>query len=245
MLAYLDKYIENRDPNLSNSNMPYYASSKKGTKRRRITPTTVTSYKSNFGGTQARIPRPMSSNTCIIPLRINFNIAFAADPVYGFGWTTAALWVNQVSVSAIPGATELAAVFDLMRIVKVECCILPGCNMLGYDANGATTGTRNIPYAYNAFDANDGSNPANLSDIQQLSSCKVQMLDKPVRRTIYPKLNDDSVIQTLDRGQFVKAGNNVIPWYGWKVFLDMENTALTYDIGRCEFKVFYECRSSK
>lgn len=218
---------------------------RKGVKRRRITPKAVTLYKSNYAGTKPRVPRAMSSNTCVIPLRINFNISFAADPQYGFGWTTAALWVNQVSVSAIPGATELASVFDLMRIVKVECCLLPGCDQLSWGDNGVGTGTRNIPYAYNAFDPNDGSNPAGLSEIQQLSSCNVQMLNKPIRRTIYPKLNDDSVIQTLDRGQFVKSGNNVIPWYGWKVFCDLENTALTYDIGRVEFKVFYECRSSK
>jgi len=199
---------------------------------------------SNYAGTMARVPRAMSSNTIIIPLRINYNVTMTADIAQGFGWTTAALWVNQTSVSAIPGADHLANVFDLMRIVKVECTFLPGANMLGYNENGISTGTRNIPYAYNAFDANDGSTPS-LTTIQQLASCKVDMLSKAIKRTVYPKLNDDSVIQTLDKGQLVSAGNNTIPWYGWKFYADMETEPLTYNIGRFEFKVFYECRSSK
>jgi len=210
-------------------------------KKRRIIPYNM----SNYGGVKPRVPRAMSSNTCIIPLSINHNLAFTADPQYGYGWTAAALWVNGSSMSAIPGATELAAVFDLMRIVKVECTVLSGCDTLSWGANTIGTGTRNIPYVYEAFDPVSGTNPTGISQMQQLSTCRTHMANKIIKRTIYPTLSDDNVIQTLDRGQFVKSGNNTIPWYGWKLLMDLENTALTYDIGRVEFKVFYECRSSK
>jgi len=185
-------------------------------------------------------------NSVTIARTVNYDVDFTADVAHGFGFSSTNLWVNGTSSTAIPGASELTALFDLIRIAKVEVTLLPGCDSLNYANNSLSSGTRNIPYVYTAYDPNDSGNPS-LSDIQQNNTCKTDSFNKVIKRTIYPQMTVGSQLLT-DIGQnrrniFVKSGVDS-PWFGYKVYMDLQSVALTYDIARISFKIFYECRNT-
>lgn len=201
-----------------------------------------------FSKRTAEVAGKGSSNSCIIPCTVDYDYDLTADPAHGFGWSASNLWVNGVSVTPISGASDLAAVFDCVRVAKVEITIMPGCDSLDYGTNTVTTGTRNIPYVYEAFDPNDSTNPS-IANMRELATTRTHMLNKVIKRTIYPTLVEVSGgIVDLGKNQkniFVTSGTNSQQWCGWKFYADMFNTALTYAIGRISFKVFYECRQSR
>lgn len=185
------------------------------------------------------------SNSCIISRTVDHDIAFDGNYGYGFGFSPTHLWINQVSTTAISGASEIAALFDLVRIVKVEVTVLPGQNFMGYGSNTSGTGVRNIPIMYHCYDPNDGLNPT-LSSSQENNTCKVDILDKIIKRTIYPQMTVGNQLMT-DIGSsrkdvFVKSSYDS-PWYAFKAFFDLDEL-LAYDAARISFKIFYECRNS-
>lgn len=192
------------------------------------------------------VPRSLGSNSCIIPLTVDDNVNFATDPAFGYGWSPFALWRNGVSYLAIPGQADMAAVFDMARVVKVEITILPGNNVLDYGTNSLSTGQRQIPYVYDAYDPNSSGNPT-LAEMREHATCRVNSLTKPIRRTIYPNLgmygNVVNVGQTR-KDLFVPTAVD-LPAFGWKVLMDVQQETLPYCIARISFKVFFECRNSK
>lgn len=224
----------------SSSSMPYAKRTKSSARYPR-----KKSYK--FSSRSAKVASRGSANSCIVPLTVDYDYDLTADLSRGFGWSATNLWINGVPVTPIPGATDLAAVFDCVRVQKVEVSVLPGNDNADYATNTLATGQRNIPYFYDAFDPNDGTNPS-VANIRELSTCRTTILNKVVKRTIYPNLNEGTgAVQDLGKTQknmFTRSDAD-IPWYGWKCYGDLFNTALTYDVGRISFKVFFECRQSK
>lgn len=187
-----------------------------------------------------------ASNTAIIPLISSYDTDLTTDVSKGFGFTTAALWVNGVSVQAISGAAEVAAVFDLMRIVKVEITMIPGYNTLEI-TNSTAGGINALPYLYHAFDPNDSTNPS-LTEMEGNSTTMISDFTSVHRRTIHPNLLINTAIADLSRtrsNEFVKSGDNSHQYVGFKVFADL--VASTYQYAKCRFvfKIFYECTSSK
>lgn len=194
-----------------------------------------------------RIPPVVKSNTCIIPCIVDYDHTFTADLALGVGFSPYALWVNGSSHTVIPGASDIAALFDLVRIQKVEITMMPGSASLDIANNTVTTGTRNIPYVYDCFDPNSGGNPS-LPEMKESATTMVRSFDRMLKRTIYPNF-------VVSSGSFVNVGQSRkdlfqqtatdVPAYGWKCLMDMYNTALTYVICRVSFKIYYECRNSK
>lgn len=189
--------------------------------------------------------RPATFNKTILSLIVDYDVDFTADVSHGFGFSPSALWVNGVSTTTITGASEIAACFDLVRIQKVEVTLLPGNNVLSF-GNTVTTGQRNIPYLYHCIDYNSGDNPS-LNAIRQQPTCIVDSFDHVIRRTIYPRPSMDQssganglTNLSADPRIFTSVSSD-IPAYGIKIYADLFNTPLTYDIARFSFKIFYEC----
>ena len=82
-------------------------------------------------------------------------------------FTATSLWINGVSNTTIPNTAEIATVFDCVRIQKVEVTIMSGNDSLDYANQTLSSGTRSIPYLYEAFDPNDSTNPT-LGSMQEL-----------------------------------------------------------------------------
>lgn len=190
-------------------------------------------------------PRTLNYNSIVIPRIVDYDVNFSVDVAHGFGFSHRALWVNGVSTVAMPGINELSDLFELCRVVKVEVTILPGNNMLGYGTNSLSTGLRNIPFLYEAVDPNDSTNPG-LDEIRQVASCRTHLMDKAIRRTIYPCYASGSVIEigANRQNRFVNSSSNVAA-NGYKVYADLVSEVLTYDRARLSFKVFIECKSPR
>lgn len=198
-----------------------------------------------------RIPRMSkpgaAGNTSIVALTTFYDFGMTADPAYGFNFDTRGFYVNG-TYSAIDGASELHAIYDMMRVMKVEISILPAATGLDYNSQTLSSGRTNIPYVYDAIDFNDGDAPT-LQELRQNNTCKINIFNKIIKRTIYPRLEGANGV--IDVGSnvkqmFMKSGNSSTQhWNGWKVFMDMKEEVWTYGLGRVSFKVFYECMQSK
>lgn len=199
------------------------------------------------------IPRSIGipkDNRCTIPLTMVRNFELTADVASLFQFDTQSLHVigTGAGTYAIPGATEVAAVWDLMRVAKVEMTILPSANMLSYNDQTLGSGQTNIPYVYHAYDPVGTAAPTN-SSISQLSTMRVSSLAKPIKRTIYPRLEGSNGIVDVGinrKNLFEKSTSESTQlWRGLSLLVDMENVVWTYSIMRVVFKIHYECMMSK
>lgn len=218
--------------------MPYSKKYKKSTRypKRRY----------RFTSKYAGVSGARQSNSCVIALTSEADLDLTADIARGFGFSATRLWANGSSLQDIPGAADLTAVFDLVRIQKVEVTILPGANQLALNSSTVGTGVQNIPFLLDAFDPTDSTNPS-AANIRELSTARSNLLDKVIRRTIYPTLSDASGIINVGQSRkdtFVRSGTD-LPWFGFKMYADMVTNVWTYNIVRVSFKIFYECRQSK
>lgn len=195
-----------------------------------------------------RIPPVVKSNSCIIPCVVDYDHTFTADLALGVGFSQGYLYVNGSQSTAIPGATDIQALFDLMRVMKVEITMLPGSASLDIANNTVGTGTRNIPYVYDCFDPNSGGNPS-LPEMRESATTLVRSFDRMLKRTIYPNVgfNTGGLVNVGQsrRDLFMNSTGTDVAAYGWKCLMDLYNTALTYVVCRISFKVYYECRNSK
>lgn len=196
------------------------------------------------------IPRALTGrgNSSIIPLNYFYTFNLSADFTAAFRWDTNYLYVDNTAL-AVAGASELANVWELMRVHKVEITIRPGATDLSYTDQTVTTGQTNIPYVYYATDYIDPVNGRTLAAIQQNPMLRQSQLNKIIRHTVYPRLEGTGDIVDVgvnNRNIFMKAGNsNTQKWNGFVIAVDMASQVWTYGQGRIDFKVFYECMNSK
>lgn len=220
-----------------------YSRSKLGAKRRRI----AGSYGGASSVARRSIPRPLASNTCIIPLSCDYDMDLTADIGRGFGFSTAKLWVNGTSTTTLTGASEVAAVFDLMRLVKVDIVILPGNDTRDYANNTVGSGQAQIPWCYSGLDYNDSTNPS-LSDIHQNPFLRRELFNHAIKRTFIPTLSQGGLVVDFGasaKDKWVKAGDDTQIYCGYKIYVDMLNTVNTYSICRMNVKCYFECSFSK
>lgn len=203
-----------------------------------------------------KVPRRMSmaspSNGVIIPIVTSYDSTLTADPNFAFQFSPQHLIVDGTAIS-ITGAADLNNVFEFVRVHKVEITILPAATGLDYSAQSLSTGTTNIPYCYHAVDYTDPVGGKGLNQIRQNPTCQIHLLNKPIKRTIYPKLINSDVVIDLSRNnkdKFVRSNATISlqdqSYFNGYVFTaDMKDVVWTYGQLRFNFKIFYECRQSK
>lgn len=197
------------------------------------------------------IPRSISSRAVndkpIVALTTQFDRTLGTDVLVAVAFDTGNYYVNG-SGTAIPGASELAACYELARLVKVEFTILPAATDLSYTDQTITSGTTNIPYVYTCFDFNDNAIPT-LSEIRQSSSCQIGLLNKPIRRTLYPRLEGSNGIIDLGQNQkniFCNTGTTSSQrWNGFKVAIDMATAVWSNGQARISMKCYYQMAHPK
>lgn len=216
-------------------------SSKRPRKRARYSrPSTMSKY----------VPRNLTGrgNSCIIPLSTFYDFNLTTDVNAGFRWDTAFLYIDGAS-QAIPGATELHAVWELMRVHRVDIIIRPAATDLAYSEQTVTTGQTNIPYVYYATDYQDPVNGSSLTNIQQNPLVRYSQLNRIIRHTVYPRITMDGPIVDMGanyKNQFMRAStSNANTWSGFVIHVDLKSQVWTYGTFRIDFKIYYECMNSK
>jgi len=231
-----DLYSDTQLTQLDSYDMPSYASSRS---------------RSKFGGkwrrksfkSKGRIARSFpASNSIIISRVVDYDASISSGAIgKGFGFSPAALWVDGASSTAVPGAAEISALFDLVRIQKVEVTVMPV-------ANTHTTNSSIGPgllVLYCAYDPNDSTAPT-LATIRENNTTSVTCLDKVFKRTIYPQLTVGSQLQTdigVNRKNIFVQSAVDVAWNGLKLFLDA-SASISNGGARYSFKIFYECRNT-
>lgn len=187
-------------------------------------------------------------NRAIIPLTINYGFALTADPQISIQWDCTNQYINN-SGTAVPGAAELHAVWELMRVHKVEITILPAAVDLSYTDQTVTTGTTNIPWIYEAIDYVDPNNGTGTSQMLQNPYSKVHLFNKMIKRTIYPRLEGSNGVIDVGvnrRNLFIRSDSlSTQRWNGFVMWGDMASQVWTYGTGRITCKIYYECMNSK
>lgn len=223
----------------SNSIMPYA----KGIKRGYSSTSAARPKRARY----TKVARPLRTTGAIIPITVDHDLDLTADPNIAFSFDTENYYYNGTQ-AAVAGAADIAAVYDNIRIQKVEFTILPSATGLDYSAQTLSTGSTNIPYVYHAIDYNDNNAPT-IAGIRQLGSCRTDSLNKVIRRTLYPRLEGSNGVidmSTNYRNLFVRSGAaSTQRWNGFKLYADMRTVVWTYGTVRVSMKIFYECKSSR
>lgn len=193
----------------------------------------------NLGGT---------GNRALIPLMHSINFDFTADPVLALQWDCTNQYLNNAG-TAVNGLTQLHATWELMRVHKVEITILPSATDLSYGEQTVTAGQTNIPYIYEGIDYVDPVNGAASGAIQQNPYAKIHLFNRPIKRTIYPRLEGSNGIIDVGlnrKNLFIRSDSlSTQRWNGFVMFGDMVNQVWTYSTGRIVCKIYYECMNSK
>jgi len=204
---------------------------------------------------RSRIPRNLRSRAVngrdIHCLTGSASFALDGDLGISFAWDTAAAYINRASgltTQTITGLTELASVYEMLRLAKVEMIILPPANTIDY-MNQVDSGTRTIlPIVRMAPDYNDNDVPTRDSILQE-PALKTDVLDKVLRFTLYPKLEGSNGLIDVGANQkniFMQASLvSSQKWHGAKVFFDMNSVYLPNSNVTVEYKLYYECIHSK
>jgi len=228
----------------SQSEMPY-ASQSSTRKRRRASSSAIQPYR--------RVPRGLPSNRpgqrTIIPVCAQYDIALTADARYAFGFDMSGVSINGVAgTSGYNGMASIIAVYDMIRVKKVEFTILPAATGLDYNAQTVGTGATNIPYIFTAVDYNDNAQP-NLAELLENPTVRAYSLNKVIKRTIYPRLEGSNGVIDVGnnyKNQFMKStASSTQQWNGLKLVTDNVSVNWTYGQMRVHMKVFLECMQSK
>lgn len=207
-----------------------------------VSPLSLSLRRSTLGG---------RGNKAIIPLMVQATYPLTTDIDASFKWDTFSLHATTTSTTAvtIPGASELRAIWELMRIHKVEVTILPFADSLDYNNQTLSSGSTNIPFVYTAIDYVDPDGSRGFSQIRQNPTVRVDLLNKPIRRTVYPRLEGSNGIVDVGvnrRNLFSQSDvSSSQKWNGFMLYIDNVNVNWTYGNVRVEFKVFFECMNSK
>lgn len=190
-----------------------------------------------------------SGQTTILPLIHSHEFQLAADPILAFAFDHNNIYINGTGFAVI-GLSDIAAVFELIRVKKVEVSILPAANSLDYNNQTLTTGQTNIPYIYTAVDYTNPALSLSLSSIKQNPTCRVHSFDKTIRRTFYPRAQTDDDLVDVgvnNSNTFVRANSasSQCKWNGFQMCGDLSSQPWTYGGGRIDFKIFYECVISR
>lgn len=187
--------------------------------------------------------------TAVLPLIHSHEFSFAADPIIAFQFDHANIWING-SNFAVGGLSDISAVYELIRVKKVEVTIMPAANSLDYNNQTLSTGQTNIPYMYTAVDYTNPTLALTHASIKQNPTCKMHSFDKTIKRTFYPRCQRDSDLVDVgmnDKNLFVRAntGSSQLRWNGFQMAGDLSSQPWTYGGGRIDFKIFYECIMSR
>jgi len=126
----------------------------------------------------------------------------------------------QFTLGDIPGAAQLANVFDEYKIDKVDLTFVP-------DANSNNTISGNKPMErsilYTAFDPNDSSAASTLNELIQYQNCSQTPYLEKYRRTVYPHMavnsadEEGTVTISSIGGNWARTSDTSVLWYGLKI----------------------------
>lgn len=210
----------------SASSLSKYSKSKKS----KYTPTTV-------------VPRLIKAKSYFINRSARYVLNLSTDSNAGYGFSATYLWINGVSTTSIDGASDLTNMFEMCRIAKVKCILLPGANVHEVSNDSITSGERNVPWVYHGADSASGAS-STLTSILQQDDLKITLADKKVERTIYPKLSSTVSAGIIMPSSSWVQTNTDIPYYGLRTYIDVYN-ALTYNVMCWNFIITYECKNTK
>jgi len=200
-----------------------------------------------------RVPRNLPgsrSNRCILPLTgsIDFDLTSDTNVTFKFGHSEIVYEGSSTGTLAMPGSTDMVKLFELIRVAKVECTVMPSATGLQYNAQTVSTGQTNIPYLYWSFDST-GDHNGSLNAVQAMAGTTVHLLDAKHTKTIYPRLEGSNGVVDVGVNGKNKFQNSEVDstqyWRALRLYIDMVNSTWTYGQVRCTFKVFYECISTR
>lgn len=148
---------------------------------------------------------------------------------------------DVIKLNQCPNYAEFTSLFDQYRITRVDIKFL-------FDKNSATfTGAsaQFIPNIYTVFDPDDGTPLSTENDYLQYQSLRVNRMDTPVYRTIYPCTATPAYSggafsgYTEVKNAWIDCGNPATEYYGLKYWIDtgMAGGAGGNTLG--QLKVFY------
>lgn len=203
----------------------------------------------NYNTFRKAIPGIPSSNRCICPVvsGTGSNLATDIANTYSFDCNTG-VFINGVASGSIGQLTQLVTVWDLMRVHKVEFTFIPQFNTQDIIATEGSVSNYAIPILYVAEDYSDEAAVTGLAELQAYGNCKMYRFDKPVKHTLYPRLDGSNGAVDIGSNrlnQFMRAGATTTQRFkGLKTYIDV-SVGMDVCQYKCLMKIYYECAGSR
>lgn len=197
--------------------------------------------------------------SCTIPMNVN-STGFSFDvnpsgpqPYFAIYFTLQNVYIaynaSNISTVAIPGFTDLSALFDDIMIARIDMTIMTGCDPTTYQATSGTLSNGSAVLVL-CNDYNDKLAPSALGDVQQYADSKNYVLANNYvhKRSIKPKflsyvLDSAGVSQpSSPKTGFVKSTID-IEHYGMKGALALNAPGVSKLLWN--FKIKFLCRTQK
>lgn len=196
------------------------------------------------------VPRGLRGST-FLTRTVAYSVTLGGNVFAAFAWSQTSLWVNGTSAVTIDGAGDITALFDLVRVAKVDCHVnfnYSVVNTSGIAAAGTLATVRDAP------DYNDCIIPTD-SSLNQMQGVRFRQANSQmnlIKTTVYPRVpftqSNGAATGPIDirmdrKSIFVPTGLD-IPFYGWKVSLAFDSADAEM-VAFFKFIVHYECRGTK
>jgi len=197
--------------------------------------------------------------SCTIPMNVttsgfSFDVnPSGAQPYFSIYFTLQNVYIaynaSNISTAAIPGFTDLSALFDDIMIARIEVQLMTGCDPTPYQAAGGALSNGSAVLVL-CNDYNDKLAPTSVGDVQQYADSKNYILANNFvhKRSIKPKflsyvLDSAGVSQpSSPKTGFVKSTID-IEHYGMKGALALNAPGVSKLLW--SFKIKFLCRNQK
>lgn len=133
------------------------------------------------------------------------------------------------ALSDLPNASEFTSLFDMWRIVEVECLFLPSITEM-------TPGAPNVGLQMSVIDYDDATALSAPGSYLQYQNVMVHRLGEPIRRVFKPnpnlRLSDGTATGVTSgsapRNTWVDVASSNTPYFGLKLFLGQNTVQVTY-----------------
>ena len=154
----------------------------------------------------------------------------------------------QFTLGDIPGASQLANVFDEYKIDKVDLIFVPDAN-----SNNTISGSKPMERSilYTAFDPNDSAPASTLNELIQYQNCSQTPYLEKYRRTVYPRMavnsaDEEGTITVAPIGNWARTSDTSVLWYGLKYGASANgNAAGTEQVWKIHAKLYLSFKNIK
>lgn len=152
------------------------------------------------------------------------------------------------ALSQLANASSFTQLYDQYRILGVKITFYP--QYTNFNATTTASGAASCPEIYTAIDLDSANAPASISELDQYTTCRRQIFNRPHSRYFRPTALGALYVGAAATGYYtlgkkwIDMANSDAPYYGIKVGIVTSNSTLSVaQLIRVTATYYLQCRN--